>query len=201
MDILISYLVGSIPTAYLFGKLKGIDLHRYGSGNIGATNAWRVMGKGIGIITLIMDIIKGIIVVKIIAPFLSGKTGEGLFLHQLYCGLAVISGHNFPIFLKFRGGKGVATTAGVLLGLAPKLAGILLILWAFIVAISGYVSLGSILAALLLPVLCLLLGYPQKFVWFFLSLGVLIIFQHRANLKRVLRREEKKIFNKKSPKE
>ncbi len=197
MDILISYLIGAVPTAYLFGKLKGIDLHKCGSGNIGATNAWRVLGKGTGITTLLIDIAKGFAAVKFIA-LLSGKAGDGLVLQRIYCGIAAILGHTFPVYLKFRGGKGVAATVGVLLGLAPKVLGCAFGVWVAALFISGYVSLSSVLAAIALPIFSIWLDYPNALKVFFLLMGILIIVQHRSNLRRLFAGEEKKFLWKKN---
>ena len=196
MEILLSYLIGALPTAYLLAKLKGLDLRQHGSGNIGATNAWRVLGKKIGVITLLLDILKGLVAVIVIARVFPFKMIGDLFLRELTCGLAAILGHNFPVYLKFRGGKGVATSLGVFLGLAPKLVGAVFFLWAGIFLITGYVSLASMVAGLLLPVFSLLFAYPRVMHWFSLGLGILILIQHRANLKRLLKGEEKKFFRK-----
>lgn len=194
IDIVISYLIGSLPTAYLIGRFKGIDLHQYGSGNIGATNAWRVLGKTSGIATLVIDIAKGLIAVKLI-PLLFSATGDNI--HRFYCGLGAILGHNFPIYLKFRGGKGVATTVGVLLGVTPELLGVLVIFWLIVAVGSGYVSLGSITAALSLPIFAFFMKYPPETIWFSAILALLVVIQHRANLKRLLAGEEKRFFRKK----
>ena len=198
MDILLSYLIGAIPTAYLLGKLKGIDLRQHGSGNIGATNAWRVLGKKIGVITLLLDILKGLAAVIVIARYFPFRMIGDLFLRELICGLAAILGHNFPFYLKFRGGKGVATSLGVFLGLAPKLVGVVFFLWVVIFFLTGYVSSASMVAGLLLPVFSFLFAYPAAMHWFSLGLGILILIQHRTNLKRLLKGEEKKFFKKKA---
>ena len=189
MDILVSYLIGSIPTAYLFGKLfKRIDLRQYGSGNVGATNAWRVLGKKIGIITLIIDILKGFAAVTIIARFFSGT--------PLICGLAAILGHNFPVYLKFRGGKGVATSLGVVMGLAPDVLGTVILVWIGVIFLTKYVSLASMAAGLSLPIFSVLFGYPLAMHCFFLLLGILVVIQHRSNIKKLVKGEEEKFFKK-----
>jgi len=189
MDILFSYLIGAVPTGYLFGRLlKGIDIRQYGSGNIGATNVWRVLGKKIGIVTLIIDILKGLAAVTLIAHFFSAT--------PLICGLAAILGHNFPIYLKFRGGKGVATSVGVVLGLAPNVLGTAIFVWTGVLFLTKYVSLASMIAGLSLPLLSILFGYPPSMHWFSLVLGILVIIQHRANIKRFLKGEEKRFFRK-----
>ena len=189
MAILLSYLVGAIPTGYLFGRLlKAIDIRQYGSGNIGATNVWRVLGKKIGIVTLILDILKGLAAVTLIAHFFSAT--------PIICGLAAILGHNFPVYLKFRGGKGVATSVGVVLGLAPSVVGAAFFIWIGVLLLTRYVSLASITAGLSLPILSILFGKPCELHWFFLVMGALVVIQHRANIKRLLKGEEKKFFRK-----
>jgi len=185
MDILLSYLVGAIPTGYLFGRLlKGIDIRQYGSGNIGATNVWRVLGKKIGTVTLILDILKGLAAVTLIAHFFSAT--------PIICGLAAILGHNFPVYLKFRGGKGVATSVGVVLGLAPSVVGAAFFIWIGVLFLTRYVSLASITAGLSLPIFSILFGNPCELHWFFLAMGALVVIQHRANIKRLFKGEEKK---------
>ena len=170
--LLVSYLLGSIPTAYLFGRvLKGVDIRKVGSGNVGATNALRVLGKGPGITVLILDILKGLIAVTLLA---------NLFIYQpviwqaqnlcIIMGLCCICGHNWTIFLQFRGGKGIATSFGVLIGLAMKIPGLslvvgLIILFWFIVFFSfRMVSLASIVAAIALPIISYLFRLPVLFV-------------------------------------
>lgn len=201
MEIILSYLIGAIPTAYIFGRLKGLDLHQYGSGNIGATNAWRVLGKRIGLITLCLDILKGVIIVVLLAQYFPIRLIDSDILRKIFCGLAAIIGHNFPVYLKFRGGKGVAVSAGVFLGLAPKMMGLAAVLWGFVFLITGYVSLASILAGVSLPFLSLWLNYPKEMHWFCLGLGPLILIQHRDNLKRLKQGKEKRFFKKNIDKE
>ncbi len=186
LSLILSYLLGSVPTAYIFAKLlKGIDIRQYGSGNIGATNVFRVIGKLPGIIVLFLDILKGYIPV-IIFP--------GTQIQKIFIGLAAIAGHNWPIFLKFRGGKGVATSAGVVIGLIPKISLLALFIWIVSFLISGYVSLSSLIAALSFPILCLLFGFESEIVIFTSLLALLIVYKHRPNIKRLAMGEEKKIF-------
>ena len=157
--IIASYLIGSIPTAYIFGRLiKGIDIRKHGSGNVGATNALRVLGKKVGITVLILDILKGFITVVFLGNFISGNipflSGEEV---RLILGISCICGHNWTIFLNFQGGKGIATTLGVLLGLAFKIGalkiilGILAIIWLAVFLILGIVSIASVFTAIALP--------------------------------------------------
>ena len=138
--LIISYLVGSIPTAYLFARIfKGIDIRKHGSGNVGATNAIRVLGKTIGICVLIIDVLKGFVVVLFLADRFSGYEW-----FKIAVGFASVCGHNWPVFLRFKGGKGVATSLGVLLGLALSLPvirpalGLSFLIWLLVYILSKY---------------------------------------------------------------
>lgn len=194
--IVLSYLVGSIPTAYIFGKvLKGIDIREHGSGNVGATNVFRVLGKWPGIGVLILDILKGVIPVVVISEVLLLEN-TGFLIVLAIC--AVI-GHNWTIFLGFKGGKGIATSLGVLIGLAVKIAAIrpvlfcTVIAWVIVFLITGIVSLSSIVASVILPVSMLLTF--QDFL--LISLGVVfcvfVVFRHRPNIKRMLDGSESRV--------
>jgi glycerol-3-phosphate acyltransferase PlsY len=188
-------LIGAIPTAYILGKLiKRVDLRREGSGNIGATNAWRVLGKKIGIATLIVDMLKGLLAVILISRIFPFKIIEDSFMRSFLCGLAAIIGHNFPIYLKFKGGKGVATSAGVVAGLAPAALGAAFVIWILVLFLTGYVSVASILAGVSLPLFSIVFGYPQATRWFSFLLCIFVIVQHRSNIRRLLKREEKKFL-------
>ena len=144
--IILSYLLGSVSFGYLFAKtLKGVDIRKIGSGNAGATNISRLMGFKYAIIVLILDAFKGLLAI-LISSYLATETWV-----ILLCGLAVIIGHNWPIFLAFKGGRGAATTLGVFLGLAPVPTLVVFGLFIAIILISRYVSLGTIVAALLIP--------------------------------------------------
>ena len=197
ITIVISYLVGSVPTAYLLGKLKGVDLRGEGSGNVGATNAFRVLGPGAGALSLLLDTGKGLLAVTVLASVavdFAGLPGAGpADWLRVIAGISAIAGHNWTVFLGFKGGKGVATSAGVFLGLAPGALGLSLLLWLGIVALSGYISLGSMLAALGLPLFAWLLGERVEFALFGLLVAILIIIRHRPNIKRLFRGEESKI--------
>ena len=145
--MIISYLIGSIPTAYLFGKItKNIDIRQHGSGNVGATNVFRVFGKGPGILVLVLDILKGVIAVALV-PDILGMTEN---FPRIFMSLAVVCGHNWTCFLQFKGGKGIATSLGVLIGLTIRIAVIRPVLlltvltWVISFLISGFVSLSSI---------------------------------------------------------
>lgn len=200
-----SYLIGSIPTAYLFGKiLKGVDIRKAGSGNIGATNAMRVLGKGAGITVLLLDILKGFVVVVFLGDYLSGKP----ILWQehnlrIIMGLCSICGHNWTIFLRFKGGKGIATSFGVLLGLALKLPGlgvvigILVLTWLTVFMIWRIVSLASIVAAIALPVSVFFFKQSGILLIVSLILCVFVIIRHKANLLRLAQGKEPCLYFKK----
>jgi len=194
-----SYLLGAVPFGLLIGRLKGIDIRRHGSGNIGATNVLRVLGKPLGITTFILDALKGF-VPAFFAPRL-GADGLDPQVLSILCGVFAILGHNFPVFLGFKGGKGVATSAGMLVGLAPPVALIGLCAWAVFFFTFRYVSLASILASAIAGVA----GWwvypgPGKLLPAVLSvLAVLVILRHRANITRLLNGTESKFNRKPKP--
>jgi acyl phosphate:glycerol-3-phosphate acyltransferase len=186
-----SYVVGSFPTAYLMGKLvKGIDIREHGSHNMGATNVIRVVGKIPGLITLVIDIIKGLAV--IVAVGLIGGWWN-LELARILAGLAVIAGHNWPVFLGFKGGKGVATSAGVFLGLVPKPLAAAVLIFAAVFTISRKVSLSSLLAVLFLPFLVWFFKEPKELLAFSIFVSAIIIIRHIPNIKRLLQGTEEKL--------
>lgn len=183
---LLAYLVGSFPTSYIVGRLRGIDLRKHGSGNLGGTNAYRVMGPAAGIPVVLVDVMKGLVPAYYF-PLWDGTATENLAL--LY-GLAAITGHVWSIFVRFRGGKGVATGSGVLIALAPTSALIALLVWAGIVAITRYVSVGSITAATLVPLTAWLTDEPNSTVAFCTAVAIVVWWTHRTNLRRLARGEE-----------
>lgn len=202
LAITISYLLGSIPTAYLFGKLAaGRDIRREGSGNIGATNVFRVIGKLAGVVVLLFDIAKGFIAVALIGGFFSGF---GLILSEewfrVLLALAVVCGHNWTIFLHFKGGKGVATSMGVLLGLATQInalwpiLGLTILVWILAFFLTHYVSVGSILAAISLPLWMVVFSQCFSLVLLSATLCLFIVYKHKSNIKRLFRKEEKRIY-------
>jgi acyl phosphate:glycerol-3-phosphate acyltransferase len=177
---LFSYLIGSIPTGFIIGKLAGIDVRRAGSGNIGATNVARVMGKGRGLLTLLADVAKGFIPVFAAQQMVFSDTAVAVIAG------AAFLGHLYPIFLKFRGGKGVATAFGALLAVAPQVTLILLAVFIFAALPSRIVSLGSLGAALAAPILFWFFSYPAPFVALTVFLAAMIVIRHHANIKRLL---------------
>ncbi len=178
-----SYLLGAIPTSYLVARLaKGIDLRQVGSGNLGSTNLYRTLGWRYAIPVAIVDIAKGAVPVLVFARYAGGTIWIALLL-----GFAAVLGHVFSVFVRFKGGKGVATAAGVVLGLAPVPTLAAAAVWGLVVRLSGYVSLGSIMAAVVLPVAVLLLTPDLRPVaWLFAVLGAFVVVTHRANIKRLL---------------
>ncbi|HPP87150.1 MAG TPA: glycerol-3-phosphate 1-O-acyltransferase PlsY [bacterium] len=184
-----SYLIGSIPTAYIIGNLvKKIDIRNFGSGNVGATNVFRVLGARWGIITLILDMLKGFIPVYIVKKIFNDSFNE-----QLISGAFVVIGHIFTIFLKFSGGKGVASAAGFLLAFTPIETIFTLIVFIAVFAITHIVSLGSIIAAISYPIIIFFFKHPMKLQIFSIILALLIIVKHKKNIERLIKGEEKKI--------
>ena len=182
-----SYLIGSVPFGLLISKAKGQDIRKLGSGNIGATNVLRCLGKPLGITCFVLDVLKGYLPAALF-PML-GKTlcpnAVGPSIGILF-GAAAILGHNFPVFLKFKGGKGVATSAGVLLGVAPLAVVIGLLTWVVVFKASGYVSLGSIMAALVVLLTGWTAGYEPVTAIALTLLGALTIYRHRTNIQRLM---------------
>lgn len=193
IPVVIGYLLGSISFSFLAGKLlKGIDIRNHGSGNAGATNTLRVLGKGPAITVLLLDAVKGLAAVWI-GRWLSG--GDALI--ETLCGLAAISGHNWPLYFGFRGGKGIATTIGVMLFLAPMpvvYSGIIAIVT---IALTRYVSLGSLLLTAILPILIWFMGYPVEVFWLSILLFAFAVFRHRTNIVKLAKGQENKIGSKK----
>lgn len=193
IGIFLSYLIGSIPTAYIFGRLlKGIDIRNFGSGNVGATNALRVLGRWPGITVLFLDILKGFIPVVFLGNFLSPQINYiSPEAFRIILGSSSIAGHSWTFFLKFKGGKGIATSLGVLLGLAIKIPGLKIILvllvlsWFLIFILTRIVSLASILCAVLLPVYILLFKPTFTLIISSLILSIFVILRHRSNLQRL----------------
>ena len=182
--LLASYFVGAIPTSYLAGRLfRGIDLREHGSRNLGATNVYRTLGWRYAIPVGLVDIAKGAVPVLVFGPQVSDSQ-----LFALACGLAAILGHVFSVFVRFRGGKGVATAAGVMLGLAPMAIGVAAVTWLLVLKLSGYVSLASIVGAAVFPVAVYLLQRPDQpeVLWLDGLVAVAIIWLHRANIRRLL---------------
>lgn len=192
MGVLVSYLTGSIPFAYLAGKARGIDLRKHGSGNLGATNAVRVLGKGIGALVYLGDTLKGTFA-ALVLPRLIDTPNPGLW--SIAFGVAAIVGHVKPIFLLGQGGgKGVATAGGVFLGLAWLPTVISMVLFILTVAITRYVSAGSLVVSVALPVLLLAFrGLTDPLALISCVIGAFVIWMHRANIVRLRHGTEPRI--------
>jgi glycerol-3-phosphate acyltransferase PlsY len=186
--LLASYLLGSIPTSHLLSRfIAGIDLRQHGSGNLGATNLYRVLGWKYAIPAGLVDIAKGAIPVLVFGPQVSDSK-----LFALACGVTAILGHVFSVFVGFKGGKGVATAAGVMLGLTPLALSVAAVVWALLVLLTGYVSVGSIAAAAVLPVAVYLLedSVTPPILWMDVAVAAGVILLHRRNIERLLKGTE-----------
>jgi len=194
-----AYLLGSIPTGYLVAKARGIDIRSVGSGNIGATNAFRVLGKPAGTFVLLIDALKGYAaaswLVALLAPLLDVATVDLNWL-RITAGICAVLGHNYTCWLKFKGGKGIATTAGVYLALAPIAVSVALMAWLIVALITRYVSAASIAAAIALPTAVWLTQDSMLLGVVTTALGALAIFKHRNNIQRLMNGTENKIGRK-----
>lgn len=194
--LLASYFIGAIPTGYLAGRLvRGIDLREHGSRNLGATNVYRTLGWRYALPVGLVDVAKGAVPVLLFAPRVSDSQ-----LFALACGIAAIVGHVFSVFVRFRGGKGVATAAGVMLGLTPLALGVAALTWIVLVKLTGYVSLASIAGAAVLPVAVYLLERTERpeILWLDALVALAIIWLHRANIRRLLNGTESR-FGRRAP--
>jgi len=198
--ITISYLLGSIPTGYIFGRLlKGIDIRKFGSGNVGATNVLRVLGKWPGITVLFLDILKGFLPIILLGNSLLGKTGVSAELLYISLGISCIAGHNWTIFLGFKGGKGIAATLGVLLGIALKIAGLKLVLvllvltWLLVFTLTKIVSLASIITAITLPLYMLVFKQSPIMIFSSITLLIFVVLRHKSNLIRLFQGRETRL--------
>ncbi|HZG79391.1 MAG TPA: glycerol-3-phosphate 1-O-acyltransferase PlsY [Brevibacillus sp.] len=185
----ISYLIGSISFSYLISKkIAGIDIRSHGSGNAGATNTLRVLGKGPAILVLLLDAAKGLLAMGITHLLTGGDP-----VAYAMSGLFAIAGHNWPIFFGFRGGKGIATTLGVALGFSPLAFLIGAVLAVVTIAITRYVSLGSLILVSVLPIAIYVLDKPNAFVWTSLALAVFAYIRHYNNIRNLLAGNERKL--------
>lgn len=188
-----AYLLGAVPFGLLIAKSKGVDIRREGSGNIGATNVFRVIGKGWGICTFILDALKGFIPAFFFPILAKADPAYGVLF-----GFAAILGHSFPVYLKFKGGKGVATSAGMLLGVAPLAVAVGFVCWVISMVISRYVSLSSIIAAVAVAITAWIEPNTVLLVDAALTvLSVLVIWLHRANIRRLINGTENRFGKKK----
>lgn len=193
---ILAYFLGAVPFGLLVARMKGVDIREEGSGNIGATNVFRVIGKGWGIFTMILDALKGFV-----PAFFFPMLGNVDPVYGVLFGFAAIIGHTFPVYLKFKGGKGVATSAGMLLGVAPVAIGVGLLTFILTVVISRYVSLASILAAVAVGITAWVGGEKILIVKIALTMmSLLVIWLHRSNIKRLMNGTENRFGKKKGAK-
>jgi len=205
MIVLSAYLLGSIPTGYLVARFRGVDIRQVGSGNIGATNVFRILGRSAGTFVLLDDALKGFmacyflerIVAALFGASVNSQTAPVEY-YSLAAGLAAILGHNYTCWLKFRGGKGIATSAGVLVALVPWALLIILVIWIVVFATTRYVSLASISASFSLPFAVWLTGGTPTMVLIMAGMGALAIYKHKMNIQRLLNGTEPKLGAKKT---
>ena len=194
LAIILSYLAGAIPAGVIAGKLKGINIREHGSGNIGFTNVLRVMGAGPGAAVLLADVGKGVLAVLAISQLGTIQPNELTPYIQELCGGFAMIGHVWTVFLKFRGGKGVATSLGIFISLFWQAGLISLAVWIVVVAITRYVSLGSILLCVAFCVACFIVG--GQYIWgmriMALIVTIIVIYRHRGNIQRLINGEERK---------
>lgn len=194
---IICYIIGSFPTAYVIGrKIKNIDIRQYGSGNVGTTNAFRVLGKMWGVITLITDMLKGflpIYLVTLYMAFYNERPENEENLVRLSAGLCLILGHIYTNFLGFKGGKGVATAAGFLLALTPPEMGLTIVIFIMTLLMSKMVSVASIFSALTYPLFLIIWKESRIIIIFSIIISLLIIIKHRTNIQRIISGNENKI--------
>lgn len=190
--LLVSFFSGAIPTAYVVGKVfKNLDIRKEGSGNVGTTNAFRVLGKKWGILVLVVDFGKGFLPVWLFIQ----QPGNSVSVEMpLWIGVAAILGHIFTPFLKFKGGKGIATGAGVLCAAFPMVFLTTLLAWLLVFSLTHIVSLSSLIAVFIMFIMSLFLKTGTKNTLIFFFIFLLVVWAHRSNLKRLLRGEEKKSF-------
>lgn len=184
LAIVLAYLLGSIPFGYLAGRARGIDIRTVGSRNIGTTNVFRTLGKGWGVAVLVADVGKGLAAV-LIAQALTDGAGW-----PILAAAAAVIGHVAPVWLRFKGGKGVAVAAGALIGLMPLASLILVGGWVVIVLVTRYVSVASIAAAIAFTPLAWALGYGWEYLVFAAVVSALVLWRHRGNMKRLAAGEE-----------
>jgi glycerol-3-phosphate acyltransferase PlsY len=184
--IVVGYLLGSIPFGYLAGRVRGVDIRTIGSGNVGATNVFRTLGRGWGAGVMAADVAKGLAAVLLARALVDDPW-------PLAAGMAAFLGHVFPVWLRFRGGKGVAVGAGAIIGLMPPVAALLVAIWAVVVVLTRYVSLASIVASAAFPPLAWAFGYPWLYVAFAALAAAVVIVRHRGNLGRLARGQELRI--------
>ena len=204
ISLVIGYVFGLFQTGYFYGKSQGIDIHKEGSGNVGTTNSLRVLGIKAGLITFLGDLFKAILAVVLVWLLFRGRYPEEIRVLGLYAGFGAVLGHNFPFYLGFRGGKGIACTSGMILAVVPQAAPVCLVLFLLAVAITRYVSLGSILVVSFYLIQVILFGQVGWFLHlsgaplyeFYLvsaCFTVMALWRHRENIVRLIHGTENKL--------
>jgi acyl phosphate:glycerol-3-phosphate acyltransferase len=199
----LSYLIGSFPTGYVAGRIAGIDIRTVGSGNVGATNVLRALGKRFGYPVFLIDFAKGLAAVllsRLVAKN-AGSNENSIELAATLAGICAVLGHTFPLWLKFSGGKGVATSIGALFALMPLAAAIMCIVWIATFEITRYVSLASVIAAIALPISVAVMFFlkhlnTQVLLYFSLCLAAVVVVRHRSNLSRLAKGTEPRFVKK-----
>lgn len=193
--VILSYAIGSFPTSYIITKaISGNDIRKSGSGNAGATNVLRTVGKLPALVTLVLDMLKGAVAVTLVGDFFYGYGVDLDYnFYRGLLGLIVVCGHIWPVFLKFKGGKGVATTIGVGFALAPNVLWPTIAIWVAIFLLSNYVSLASIIALVSFPVIAVIMNVQIYIVLFSILISGLSIYKHKDNIDRLLNGRENKI--------
>jgi glycerol-3-phosphate acyltransferase PlsY len=190
-----AYLLGSIPSGYIMARARGIDIRKAGSGNIGATNVFRILGRPAGITVLLCDALKGFVAVRFISFAANPESAE---FHAIVAGMSAILGHNYTCWLRFKGGKGIATSAGVILALVPAALGAALAVWIALFYLTKYVSVASIGAAAFLPVGVWLTKSSDRMIALTTVVGALAIYKHKANIQRLMNGTENKFGKKRT---
>jgi acyl phosphate:glycerol-3-phosphate acyltransferase len=200
---ILGYLLGSFPAGYFAGRLAGVDVRSVGSGNIGATNVLRVLGKRWGYPVFLIDAFKGFAAVRLAFVLVNHTPGAQPYAEYIAILTAMMSvaGHMFPVWLRFKGGKGVATSAGALIGLMPLAVPFVFLVWIVVFEISRYVSLASIVAAIFLPIIVSVFAYwkfvdTAAFIYFSVMIMVLVLWRHRSNFSRLRRGTEQRFTRK-----
>jgi acyl phosphate:glycerol-3-phosphate acyltransferase len=203
LTALCGYLLGSIPSGFLVAKARGIDIRTVGSGNIGATNVFRYLGTPAGIMVLLADALKGWVAVALAANLLCSwlypsASFQEREWYRIIAGFCAVLGHNYTCWLHFKGGKGIATSAGVLLALVPWALLIIFAVWIVVIALTRYVSLASIAASLSLPVAAWLTGSSLTLVLITSAMTALAVYKHKSNIERLLKGTESRIGGRRS---
>lgn len=186
--LLAAYLLGSVPYGYIVGRIRGLDVRQHGSGNIGASNVMRLLGVPAGILVLLLDASKGYLGVAMMR-----MAGFDMPELLLLAGLCAVVGHTWSVFLRFRGGRGVASSLGVVIALAPTVAGIAFLSWVIVLVLTRYISLASVIAGAVLPIAMILLKQPGVYILGGFVIFILDVYRHVPNFRRLMAGTEPKI--------